>query len=84
MERKLIVGITIGDYNGIGAEVIIKTLEDERLFRMADFVVYGHRSVISYYTKALKVPHFQVNEVKTLEKLNPKIAECDSTAGKSR
>ena len=74
MERKLIVGITIGDYNGIGAEVIIKTLEDERLFRMADFVIYGNKFVISHYAKALKAQHFQVNEIKTIEKLNPKIA----------
>jgi 4-hydroxythreonine-4-phosphate dehydrogenase len=73
MERKLIVGISIGDYNGIGPEVIIKTLSDERLFHLADFVVYGHKSILSHYTKAHHVAHFQINEIKTLEKLNPKI-----------
>jgi 4-hydroxythreonine-4-phosphate dehydrogenase len=73
MERKLIVGITIGDYNGIAAEVIIKTLEDERMFRLADFVIYGHKSVISYYAKAIKAQHFQVHEISEIDKLNPKI-----------
>jgi 4-hydroxythreonine-4-phosphate dehydrogenase len=73
MERKLIVGITIGDYNGIGAEVIIKTLEDERMLHLADYVIYGHKFVLSHYAKAIKAQNWQVHEVADTTKLNPKI-----------
>jgi 4-hydroxythreonine-4-phosphate dehydrogenase len=72
MEKKLTVGITIGDYNGIGAEVIIKTLEDERLFRTADFVVYGHKSVLSYYAKSIKLQNFHVHEIADTSHIDPK------------
>jgi 4-hydroxythreonine-4-phosphate dehydrogenase len=73
MENRIKVGITLGDYNGIGAEVIIKTLEDDRIFRFCDIVIYGHKSIISHYTRLLKIQNFQVNEIKDLEKLNSKI-----------
>ncbi len=73
MEQKPIVGITLGDYNGIGAEVIIKTLSDERLFRFADYVIFGSRPVMSYHAKLLKVQNFLMNEITTLEKLSPKL-----------
>ncbi|MCW5907500.1 MAG: 4-hydroxythreonine-4-phosphate dehydrogenase PdxA [Chitinophagales bacterium] len=74
MENKRIkVGITIGDYNGIGPEVIIKTLEDERIFKFCTVVVYGQKNIISYYAKALKVQNFNMQEVDDTEKLNPKI-----------
>lgn len=73
MERRLIVGITIGDYNGIGPEVIIRTLEDDRMLHLADYVLYGHKSVLSFYAKAIKAHNWQVHEVTDLEHLNPKI-----------
>jgi len=73
MERKLIVGITIGDYNGVSAEVIIKTLEDERLLHFADFVVYGHKAVLSFYAKAIKSNNWHVHEVHDTTQLNPKM-----------
>lgn len=73
MSSKPTVGITLGDYNGIGAEVIIKTLQDDRIFRFCNVVIYGQRNIISYYAKLLKVQNFQVNEVKDLEALHPKI-----------
>jgi 4-hydroxythreonine-4-phosphate dehydrogenase len=73
MERRLIVGITIGDYNGIGPEVIIKALEDERMYHLADYVIYGHKSALSFYAKLLKTHNWQVHEITDLEKLNPKI-----------
>lgn len=67
------VGITLGDYNGVGPEVIIKALEDERLYRYCSIVVYGQRNIISYYAKLLKVQNFNIQEVTDTEKLNPKI-----------
>lgn len=73
MENKPTVGITLGDYNGIGPEVVIKTLTDERIFHFANYVIYGSRNVIHYYTKALKIQNFQVNEITSFEKLNAKI-----------
>jgi 4-hydroxythreonine-4-phosphate dehydrogenase len=73
MDRKPIVGITLGDYNGIGPEVIIKTLEDERLYRFCTVVVYGQKNVISYYTKLLKIQNFNIQEIQDTSNLNPKI-----------
>ncbi|MBK7149291.1 MAG: 4-hydroxythreonine-4-phosphate dehydrogenase PdxA [Bacteroidetes bacterium] len=73
MERKPIVGITLGDYNGIGPEVIIKTLEDERLYRFCTVVIYGQKSVISHYTKLFKIQNFNVQETPDTANLNPKI-----------
>lgn len=72
-EHKYKVGITLGDYNGIGPEVIIKALEEERLFRFCTIVVYGQKSVLSYYTKLLKIQNFQLQEVKDTNTLNHKI-----------
>lgn len=67
------IGITLGDYNGIGPEVIIKTLLEERLFRFASFVIYGQRNIISFYTRLLKIQNFNVQEVKDTENLSPKL-----------
>jgi 4-hydroxythreonine-4-phosphate dehydrogenase len=72
-ESKPIVGITLGDYNGIGPEVIIKTLEDERLYRYATIVVFGQKHVISHYTKLFKIQNFNIHETADTENLNPKI-----------
>lgn len=67
------IGITLGDYNGIGPEVIIKTLEDERIYKFCSVVVYGQKGIISYYSKHLKIQNFNIQEVKDIENLNPKI-----------
>ena len=40
MSRKLVVGITQGDGNGIGYEVIIKALADERMLDLCTPVIY--------------------------------------------
>ena len=67
------MGMTLGDYNGIGPEVIIKTLSDERLYKFCAIVVYGHKSVISFYAKHLKVQNFNIPETKSADNLNPKL-----------
>src|SRR5699024_6874573 len=51
--RMIRVGITHGDINGIGPEVIIKTLADQRMSELFVPVVYGSSKVFSYYKKGL-------------------------------
>lgn len=53
MSRKLIVGITQGDGNGIGYEVIIKALGDERMLDMCTPVIYGSSKIFGFYKKMI-------------------------------
>ena len=59
MENKIKVGITHGDTNGIGYEVILKTLEDNRLADLCTIVVYGSAKAASFYRKAMELPQVQ-------------------------
>ncbi|MEE9408411.1 MAG: 4-hydroxythreonine-4-phosphate dehydrogenase PdxA [Polaribacter sp.] len=52
---KIIVGISIGDLNGIGIEVILKTFEDKRMLEFCTPVLFGSTKVISYHKKALNI-----------------------------
>ena len=52
-KRKLTVGITQGDSNGIGYEVIIKALADPRILDMMTPVVYGSSKVFGFYRKTI-------------------------------
>lgn len=56
---KIKVGITHGDTNGIGYEVILKTLEDNRLADLCTIVVYGSAKAASFYRKAMELPQVQ-------------------------
>ncbi len=46
-----VIGITQGDINGIGYEIILKTLCDIRIFDSFTPIVYGQSKVFSYYKK---------------------------------
>ncbi len=50
-KEKPIVGITIGDINGIGPEVILKTLQDQRILKLCTPIVYGSARVLNFYKK---------------------------------
>lgn len=50
-QRKLVVGITQGDSNGIGYEVIIKSLRDERILDSFTPVIYGSSKLFGFYRK---------------------------------
>ena len=72
-----IIGITLGDINGVGPEVIIKALNDTRMFNFATLVVYGSAKTISYYRKHLKMEDFNFHQVRGenqfgKKKVNPK------------
>ncbi len=61
---KIKVGITHGDINGIGYEVIIKTLMEPRILEMCTPVIYGSAKVAAYHRKALNVENLSFNHVR--------------------
>ena len=63
-KRKVRVGISIGDVNGIGLEVIIKTFSDTRILEEVTPIIYGSSKVMSYHRKALKADHFNFMSIK--------------------
>jgi len=61
---KIKVGISHGDINGIGYEVIIKTLMEPRILEMCTPVIYGSPKVAAYHRKALNLEHLSFNHVR--------------------
>ena len=61
--RKIRVGITHGDTNGIGYEVILKMLEDNRLAEMAEIIVYGSAKAAAFYRKAMELHPVQLQKI---------------------
>ena len=57
------VGITIGDFNGIGMEVIIKTFSDARVLENITPIVYGSAQIASFYRKELEINDFGFNKI---------------------
>ena len=50
-EEKLKIGISIGDLNGIGGEIILKTFEDNRMLEFCTPVIFGSVKVLSFLKK---------------------------------
>jgi len=73
MSEKIRVGITQGDSNGVGYEVIIKTLADARLLDFCVPVVYGSTKVMSYYRKLLNADQFGYNGIGITGEINSKM-----------
>lgn len=65
MSEKIKVGITHGDINGIGYEVILKTLEDERICELCTPVVYGSAKIAAHYRKALQMGPVNFNQIES-------------------
>lgn len=63
--RKIRVGITHGDTNGIGYEIILKMLGDERLADLCTITVYGSAKAAAFYRKVLELPQVQFNKVES-------------------
>lgn len=63
MSKNIKVGITHGDINGIGYEVILKMLGDARIADLCTIVVYGSAKIASFYRKAMELPQVQLNRI---------------------
>lgn len=67
--RKIRVAITQGDINGISYEVILKSLEDNRLLELCTPVVYGSAKIASHYRKQLDLQPIQFTQVASGEEI---------------
>lgn len=72
MSDKLKVGITIGDVNGIGLEIIIKTLNDNRILDFFTPIVYGNTKVASFHRKTIGINDFSFNVINSPEQAHDK------------
>jgi len=70
---KIIVGITQGDSNGIGYEVIIKALADPRILDMFIPVVYGSSKIFGFYRKTVhEIEQLDTNVITKASEAHPK------------
>jgi 4-hydroxythreonine-4-phosphate dehydrogenase len=65
--KKIRVGITQGDTNGIGYEVILKALSNPQINELCTPIIYGSSKVLSYHRKANEIQPYQINIVKSAE-----------------
>lgn len=70
--EKIKVAITQGDINGIGYEVIFKTLADPKITELYIPVIYGSSKVAAYHRKALNISNFSLNNILSGEEVHPK------------
>ena len=66
--NKIIVGISLGDANGIGIEIVLKTFLDKRMFDFCTPVLFGSNKVISFHKKALNL-NSNVHGIQSLDKI---------------
>lgn len=72
MVPKPVIGISCGDINGIGPEVIIKTFADHRLLEHCTPVIFASNKLINFYRKAVGDTHFNYQTVKDITRVSPK------------
>lgn len=74
MSKKIKIGISIGDINGIGMEVIIKTFTDSRMLDFCTPIVYGSAKLAAVHRKELEINDFSFHKIKSISEANPKKA----------
>lgn len=67
-KQKPLIGITMGDINGIGPEVIIKALENSKITQHLTPIIYGSAKVLSFYRKQLDRNNFNFSPINDLSK----------------
>ncbi len=70
--EKLKIGISFGDINGIGIEVLLKVLVDNRILDLCTPIVYGSSKITSFHRKQLGIQDFSFNIVNDANQANPK------------
>ncbi|OMP77930.1 MULTISPECIES: 4-hydroxythreonine-4-phosphate dehydrogenase PdxA [unclassified Chitinophaga] len=70
--NKPVIGITVGDINSIGAELIIKTFADNRMLEFCTPVIFASNKTINFYRKLMNENNFNYQSLKEFSRLNHK------------
>lgn len=71
-QHKPVIGISIGDFNGIGPEVILKAVGGNRLNKLCTPVIYGSGKIINRYRQQLELKDWQFFTIQKIEQINHK------------
>ena len=72
IDNKVIVGISQGDINGIGLEIILKTLMEPEISEICIPVLFSSQKTVSYFRKALSLEEFNFNSLRDFKELHTK------------
>lgn len=72
MNDKVIIGISQGDINGIGLEVVLKTLMEPAISEICTPVLFSSQKTVSFYRKVLGLEEFNFHPLKDLTQVNHK------------
>lgn len=72
-DNRLVIGITLGDYNGIGPEVILKALQHNRLQKICTPVIYGSMRVLNRYRNLLDLKDWNLNGIQQVDQASHKL-----------
>lgn len=72
MSKLPIIGISLGDMNGISPEIIIKSLADNRLNQYCCPVLYASPKVVSYWRKIMNMNDFNLFIANSIDQINHK------------
>jgi 4-hydroxythreonine-4-phosphate dehydrogenase len=70
-KEKIKIGITIGDFNGIGPELILKTFAEPDILGTFIPVIYGSARIFSFYKKMVSAENFVYHAIRTAEEAQP-------------
>jgi 4-hydroxythreonine-4-phosphate dehydrogenase len=71
--HKPLIGITLGDYNGIGPEVILKALHQNKLAKICTPVVYGSMKVLNRYKHLMDMKDWMLQGIAKVDGAAPKV-----------
>jgi 4-hydroxythreonine-4-phosphate dehydrogenase len=69
---KPLIGVSCGDLNGIGIELIIKTFSDGRILELCTPVIFCSNKTINFYRKSIPDVNFNYQNIKDFTRINNK------------
>src|SRR5215472_5340682 len=71
-QQKPVIGVSVGDLNGIGTELIIKTFSDHRLLEFCTPLIFASNKLINFYRKFSPEMNFNYQSTRDFSRVTPK------------